>query len=590
MKREVHQNSLLFKIVCTVVGGIVCLAVLLGAINLSISKEVFVENFAQSQRKIFYQIDSEFYKFYSDMADIISDIGSSENMKEYLVREQADQIAEMDNRFHIDRQLKASKIPDYNQISVFIVGMNEKSFIYSSSDVFAVPKEEILKSDVAQKVKRNPNKIICQYRKGGFTNVMKRVPVVIMAKALSYESTGEPKAIIFITMKESDIGKIYQHFTSNTSDIVLLNQDNEVVSSDNMEYLDSNSEALPELEQMVNSMEDEKTRYKEMKKNGNVRAYLIQNLQSSNYKIVGIINPEAAFLEQYGTGRLVVLTLAVTSVIVFLIFMFMRQQTKPLAVLVHTMRNSRKSEFRERVPVEGTYEVRELSETYNQMINELDRYIRQLITAEEDKRLAEIHALQMQINPHYMYNTLAGIKWLIWQGDAKKSTEVIDAFISLLRNVISNSDEFVSVEQEMVNLKNYVLINQARYGDAIAVEFFVLPKCSRYEIPKLMLQPFVENAFFHAFPEGRTGSIQIFVKEEKDNLKFSIVDDGVGMKTEQLRELKSKNKKKSEHFTGIGIGNVEDRIQLIYGLNYGLNIISEEGKGTTVSLLLPKQK
>lgn len=285
-----------------------------------------------------------------------------------------------------------------------------------------------------------------------------------------------------------------------------------------------------------------------------------------------------------------VLTLAVTSVIVFLIFMFMRQQTKPLAVLVHTMRNSRKSEFRERVPVEGTYEVRELSETYNQMINELDRYIRQLITAEEDKRLAEIHALQMQINPHYMYNTLAGIKWLIWQGDAKKSTEVIDAFISLLRNVISNSDEFVSVEQEMVNLKNYVLINQARYGDAIAVEFFVLPKCSRYEIPKLMLQPFVENAFFHAFPEGRTGSIQIFVKEEKDNLKFSIVDDGVGMKTEQLRELKSKNKKKSEHFTGIGIGNVEDRIQLIYGLNYGLNIISEEGKGTTVSLLLPKQK
>lgn len=172
------------------------------------------------------------------------------------------------------------------------------------------------------------------------------------------------------------------------------------------------------------------------------------------------------------------------------------------------------------------------------MVDELDSYIHSLIQVEKDKRAAEIHTLQMQINPHYIYNTLASIKWLIWQGDTQKTTGVIDAFIALLRNTISNTDEFVTVEQEIQNLKNYVLINQARYGDSVSAEFYVTPQCSSYRVPKLILQPFVENAFFHGFADGRRGKIQVFVKEEGDCLRFEIRDDGIGIKTERLMELK----------------------------------------------------
>jgi len=121
-----------------------------------------------------------------------------------------------------------------------------------------------------------------------------------------------------------------------------------------------------------------------------------------------------------------------------------------------------------------------------------------------------------------------------------KSIQVIDAFIAMLRNVISNSDKFISVGQEVENLKNYVFVNQARYGESVIVEYYILPRYLKHQIPKMILQPLVENAFFHAFPDGRRGSINIFVKEEKGNLRFDIVDNGVGMTGEQLAELRQR--------------------------------------------------
>lgn len=589
MKKEFHINSLLFKIVCTVVTGILCLAILLGVINLTISKKVFVDHFAESQQKIFNQIDNEFYEFYSDVVDIMAVVSRSEHVKDYLQGNQTNEYEVMQNRYLLNRQLLGTKIVDYAEISTLILGANEKSYIHSDSDVFAVTKADILKSKAAQTAKENPYKIICEYADSGFTNVMKHSPVVIMAKAFSTRAKAEADAYVFITIKEETLRRMYSHFVSSTSDIVILNQNDEVISSNNKAYLDADSALLKGFKTVVEEMTRKNQKKREIREHTAIQTYMIQQLQGTNYKIVGVINPEAAFVEKYNVTNLVLLTLLLTAVIVCLIFIFVRQQTRPIATLANTMKHSKETKFKERVPVEGTYEVRELSETYNRMVDELDRYIDQLMQVEADKRTAEIHALQMQINPHYMYNTLASVKWLIWQGDADKSVKVIDAFISLLRNVISNSDECVTVEQEIVNLQNYVLINQARYGDAIRVEFFVLPQCNQYQIPKLILQPFVENAFFHAFPEGMKGCIQIFVKEDGENLRFEIVDNGVGMKTEQLVSLTKKEQQKSEHFTGIGIGNVDDRIKLIYGMNYGINIMSEERKGTRVVLVLPKR-
>ena len=240
--------------------------------------------------------------------------------------------------------------------------------------------------------------------------------------------------------------------------------------------------------------------------------------------------------------------------------------------------------------MEGTQEIRELSATYNDMLGELDNYIQKLMQVEKSKREAEIHSLQMQINPHYIYNTLASVKWLIWQGDKEKSVQVIDAFIQLLRNTISNKNEFITLKEEIENLKNYVLINQIRYGNQVNVDFYVTPDCEEQKVPKLILQPFVENAFFHAFPQGEKGTISIFVRQSDGLLRVEIEDNGIGMSSETLRDLLNKKNASREHFTGIGVNNVDDRMKLIYGENYGILIESQEGRGTKITVCFPLNK
>lgn len=589
MKKRVHFNSLFFKIACTVVIGILLLAAAEGMVNIMVSRTVFVKTFSESQEKIFNQIDEEFYGFFKDMSLFMSDLCENETVEEYLKNEELSGVEAMRQAYSMEQQVDRHMLDEYYQVSLFVICKNRNSYIYSKSDVFSAGKDEILASGAAEEAFESPGAFICRYEDHGFTAVTRSEPVVILAKAWASEEGKPADMLVMLTIKESDLRRMYSHFTVSTSDIIVLNRENEVISSDNPAYFKSGSAEKKNLDRAVEKMTEEEVFQTEMAENGEQKTYLMQRLQGTDHKLVGTIDFDAAFWAEYRFTDVIVLTAVILLIIVLAVFFFIREQTNPLAKLAATMKNSREQEFKEHVPVEGTDEARELSETYNQMVDEIGTYIDRLIHTEQEKRKAEIHALQMQINPHYIYNTLASIKWLIWQGEADKSTAMIDAFISLLRNTISNTDEFVTVEQEIENLKNYAFINQTRYGDAVSVEYYIQPQCMQYKVPKLILQPFVENAFFHAFPQGERGRIQVFVKEEGDNLRFDIVDDGAGIGSEQLRALVRGERPKSEHFTGIGIGNVDERIKTIYGMDYGINIFSEEGKGTRVILLLRRE-
>lgn len=579
-------NTLFFKIIVTVLAAILCLTIVLSVLNIKASQDVFVENFVESQEQIFRQVDENIFDFFRDMTSITQGISNSSATREYLTRENWESVEEIGNILDMKRDVQQLLISQYSDLSVVLVGKTGKTFNYNTTARLLMSGEELLKSPIICEAFENPKKLICQYGESGYTDVMKNYPVLMMAKAITRDGGKTVEGVTLLTIKEEDFRRKYDGFTTSFNDLLIFNQDNQIISSNRSEYLTSSKETR-EIQKIIEEMQENQTRTVSRQENGNLTGYMMQRLQNSNYKAMGVIHPEQAFESVYDFRYIIGCTAIIMAAAILIIFVLVRQQTRPLSKLVENMGKVQEGRLDKLVKVEGTTEVRELSETYNAMLGELENYIQKLMQVEKAKREAEIHSLQMQINPHYIYNTLASVKWLIWQGDKEKSVQVIDAFIQLLRNTISNKNEFITVKEEIENLKNYVIINQTRYGNQVNVEFYVTPECEEKKIPKLILQPFVENAFFHAFPQGEKGIISIFVRESDGLLKVEIEDNGIGMNSQTLRNLMDKKNAPKEHFTGIGVNNVDDRMKLIYGQNYGILVESQEGHGTKISLYFP---
>ena len=145
----------------------------------------------------------------------------------------------------------------------------------------------------------------------------------------------------------------------------------------------------------------------------------------------------------------------------------------------------------------------------------------------------------------------------------------------------------VTIKEEVENLKNYVFINHVRYGNNIQVNYFVDENCEDYIIPKLILQPFIENSFFHGFVDRTEGFIHVFINENDGKLICEIIDNGIGIPQDGIKTILKHCSNKSEHFTSIGVNNVNDRIKLLYGEEYGLKITSQVNCGTTVKIVIP---
>ena len=292
------------------------------------------------------------------------------------------------------------------------------------------------------------------------------------------------------------------------------------------------------------------------------------------------------FFSAYNIHFLIVTCVLICIVILSISFIFTKLAIQPLSQLVKNVTNLNDGKFKEYLPTEGPLEVRQLAVAYNYIQKNMQGYIEQLSEALKQQQKYEIKALQMQINPHYIYNTLSSIKWLVYQNDTQKTICTIDAFIRLLRTTISDTHEFITIEQELNLIQDYIFINHTRYGEAVNVEYYVSHTCYSCLIPKMILQPFIENAFFHAFPCGKTGAIQIFIKQKKENLEIQIIDNGVGIDPTDIQQILY-SKASKEHFSGIGIHNVQERLKLLYGESYDVQIDSIKGQQTTVTVNIP---
>lgn len=288
------------------------------------------------------------------------------------------------------------------------------------------------------------------------------------------------------------------------------------------------------------------------------------------------------------------LTIGLTSVISMLLLLIMcwycrvisKNITKPVYELCEKVAHLGKGDFNV-VPIQAkNQELLTLDEGFNEMTVQMNRLLQRVKDNQNELRKAELELLQAQINPHFLYNTLDSI---IWLAESHQDAEVIRMTSNLstfFRTSLSSGKDIITLATERQQIESYLKIQKIRYSDILQYTIDISPELYHFLIPKLTLQPLVENALYHGVKNKREiGYIQVIGREEGDDILLQVIDNGAGMDEVKIEELRGGFYEENQ----TGLGNVQNRLRLYCGAGYGLSFDSEVGVGTTVTVRLPKK-
>ena len=288
------------------------------------------------------------------------------------------------------------------------------------------------------------------------------------------------------------------------------------------------------------------------------------------------------------TGGLVAFAFLTLMVIFFSIWL-PKSFTRPITDLVTVTDRVSRGDLDARSDNASTDEVGELARSMNQMIDKINELLSQITKEQIRIREAELELLQLQINPHFLYNTLDTIIWLAEGGDEKRVVGMVKSLSAFFRTSLSRGRDIITIKEELLHAKSYLEIQQFRYQDILDYEIDVPDEFGGYSIPKITIQPLIENALYHGIKNKRGGGrITVKGRREGDDIVISVTDDGIGMTEERLEEvIAGLNRKQPADSAIYGLYNVNERIRLKFGEKYGITLDSVYGQGSTCNILLP---
>ena len=317
--------------------------------------------------------------------------------------------------------------------------------------------------------------------------------------------------------------------------------------------------------------------------------YVLQTVEGSPWRVVGV-----SYVDELVTSNLWenfwLLALAAVAILLAALvssIVISRALSRPLKGLSRAMRQFEKSaDTFTYAPVGGAREVQELSESFGHMVVKIQHLMETVRREEINLRKTELKALQAQINPHFLYNTLDSIAWMCEQGRNDEAVQMVNALAQLFRISISRGHELIPIRSELRHAESYLKIQKHRYKNQFSYRFDVDESCLDFLCNKITLQPIIENAIYHGI-NGLVdeGEIVITLRADGSDVVFTVADNGVGMEAEQIQAIL--RKERSDH-TGIGIKNANDRLKIYFGEGYGITIDSEPDVGTTVTIRMPQ--
>lgn len=412
--------------------------------------------------------------------------------------------------------------------------------------------------------------------------------VLSLSKPVSFNYNGEMvQGILLIDMNFNSIEQLCKKVNlGNRGYIYILDSQNNIIYHPQQELIYAGLKSEENEEAYKNTYGTFK-----QKVNNEERLLTIKSVGYTDWKVVAISYMEELSATKNSMTNFSVLILVLGIVFVILIFIFISAKiTKPIKQLDESMKMVEEGDLDVTVDIKGDKEVVHLSRSFNIMISKIKQLMQQIVIEQESKRKSELDALQAQINPHFLYNTLDSIVWMAENGNSQDVITMVTSLARLFRISISRGKNIITVKEELEHARNYLIIQKVRYKSKFNFHIEAEDEILQYKTLKLLLQPIIENALYHGIEYMvEEGSINITAKKVQEKLLFEVRDNGLGMKSEVLENILSyiANTKGG---SGVGVKNVHERIQLSFGSEYGLKIESEIEEGTVVKIWLPLLK
>jgi two-component system, sensor histidine kinase YesM len=562
---------------------------ILGIISYNSYFNMMQQTVSNNTSELANQLNRNLELFFSNM-NIILDAGEETLVINYLNENDPDAkyeyAKEIGVRFDLFRNIYNENIVQ----DINIIGLSGNS-ISNRRGVYQFDLD-LQKNPIYRRSLSDPQKLHIFVEDTVYSQMLRRIDstnMISISKVIRLEVTREVKGLILVDIERKLIEDICSNIKlGDTGNFIVTDQEWNYIYYPELQLSKSliKSELIPEINQMDEG-------YFVTKLNGEKYFIVYNNLELLDWKIIGIVKLSEIMNTALEIRKwTIIMELFLVAGVVLLFILITRTMTLPIRDL------RRKMEMAEsgNLDVEATYayndEISDLSKGFNQMLANIRELLAKNEKQQENLKKLEFKSLQAQINPHFLYNTLDAI---VWTAEADRKEEVVDIAKNLstfFRVALSKGKEWILVEDEILHIESYLSIQKVRYRDILEYELDIEPKIMNYSILKLVLQPLVENALYHGLKNKRGGGKILITGKilNKHMIIFEVSDNGTGMSEEKLQQVNKEIQREEQTVninTGFGLMNVNQRIKLYYGAQYGLSIKSTFNEGTTVQAILP---
>jgi len=533
------------------------------------STESNIESYTKSNIEIASELIDSNVDTYTKMVSFIAD---NEEVQDILEKDRlrgGKSFEDTQELYKITRALMATQAKD---IPLHIVNVDKKSR-FSTTDYYS-PIYLDDRGDFYKRLATNDGLVVTQIHRRVEGNESKDT-VLVIGKAIVNKNSKALIGYIIADVYDSYFDNIFSRISVTEGTNIILMDSNGYIITDKINKSDTGFRFN---NKYLNSLEKENGTINLKLKNRAYRGYFTTT-KTTKIKVLEIIPRNYFFYEALDNMKfLIVLGVFVILVATVSCLELSKRISKPIVDMTSIMKKVEGGDRSVLVNETGEDEIGELARGFNDMLKEINRLIDEDYKKELLIQQAEFKALKAQVNPHFLYNALGSINWMARLGEKDSVIETTGALAKFFRYNVNNTEDMVYVRQEIEQINNYLTIQKQRYKDRFTIEIVVEEEILDLKILKLMLQPLVENAIVHGLePKRGSGKLRIEGYEELDLICFNVIDDGVGI---------GNSNSKGE---GIGIDNVDKRIKLYYGREYGVNHREENGQ-TIFSIKIPKKE